>query len=178
MGRFGISKVIRIERQDDRDAISEKWGDYSYGTISKLFEQGRKDTLRTLIQQELFKIIDDNATIKAIVKSILLLPLKDATKSLEERDSRNIEGDITLARKSLNEFISEVTKYRKSKDLDNSLSEECLTLAKHITKRLNPNSWNGENLDGVRQQQYSEPQREEMEMTGRYSGSTSSSSIA
>jgi len=47
-GGFNIDKIIRIERADDADAISEKWADYSSGTISRLFEQGRADTLDTL----------------------------------------------------------------------------------------------------------------------------------
>ena len=33
VGRFHVKKVIRIERTDDPDAISEKWGDYSYGSV-------------------------------------------------------------------------------------------------------------------------------------------------
>jgi NTE family protein len=52
VGKFALQKVIRIERTDDPDAISEKWGDYSYGSIQKLFEQGRKDTLRAIMQEE------------------------------------------------------------------------------------------------------------------------------
>jgi NTE family protein len=44
IGGFIIDKVVRIERKDDANAISEKWADYSSGTISKLFEQGQKDT--------------------------------------------------------------------------------------------------------------------------------------
>jgi NTE family protein len=43
-GGFIIDKVVRIERTDDPDAISEKWADYSSGTISRLFEQGYNDT--------------------------------------------------------------------------------------------------------------------------------------
>ena len=44
IGGFVIDKVVHIERKDDVNAISEKWADYSSGYISKLFEQGRKDT--------------------------------------------------------------------------------------------------------------------------------------
>lgn len=42
-GRFAISNVVRIERKDDPDAISQKWADYSSGSINKLFDQGFKD---------------------------------------------------------------------------------------------------------------------------------------
>jgi NTE family protein len=47
-GRFAIKKVIRIERKDDPDAISQKWADYSTGSINKLFAQGISDTLSTI----------------------------------------------------------------------------------------------------------------------------------
>lgn len=46
--RFDITKLIRIERSGDRDDISNKWCDFSYGTISKLLEQGINDALDTL----------------------------------------------------------------------------------------------------------------------------------
>jgi NTE family protein len=47
-GGFVVHKVVRIERKDDQDAISEKWADYSSGTISKLYNQGQKDTINSL----------------------------------------------------------------------------------------------------------------------------------
>jgi len=46
--RFDITKVIRIERSADRDDIASKWCDFSLGTISKLFNQGIGDALKTL----------------------------------------------------------------------------------------------------------------------------------
>lgn len=42
-GRFAIRRVVRIERKYDPDAISQKWADYSSGSINRLFEQGYKD---------------------------------------------------------------------------------------------------------------------------------------
>jgi hypothetical protein len=47
-GRFAIKKVIRIERKDDPDAISQKWADYSSGSINKLYAQGVNDTLSAI----------------------------------------------------------------------------------------------------------------------------------
>jgi NTE family protein len=47
-GGFVLNKVVRIERKDDKDAISEKWADYSSGTISKLYNQGQLDTINSL----------------------------------------------------------------------------------------------------------------------------------
>jgi len=49
--RFDITKVIRIERSADRDDIANKWCDFSSGTISKLFEQGKEDALKTLASE-------------------------------------------------------------------------------------------------------------------------------
>jgi NTE family protein len=50
-GAFIIDKVVRIERTDDLDSISEKWADYSSGTISRLFQQGQSDTRAKLIPE-------------------------------------------------------------------------------------------------------------------------------
>jgi predicted acylesterase/phospholipase RssA len=49
--RFEITKIIRIERSADRDDIANKWCDFSLGTISKLFEQGTLDALKTLAKE-------------------------------------------------------------------------------------------------------------------------------
>ena len=50
-GGFIIDNVVRIERKDDPDSISEKWADYSSGTISRLFQQGHDDTKARLNQE-------------------------------------------------------------------------------------------------------------------------------
>ena len=49
--RFDITKVIRIERSIDKNDIANKWCDFSLGTISKLFEQGTLDALKTLAKE-------------------------------------------------------------------------------------------------------------------------------
>jgi NTE family protein len=49
--RFDITKVIRIERSADRNDIANKWCDFSLETISKLFEQGTIDALKTLAKE-------------------------------------------------------------------------------------------------------------------------------
>jgi NTE family protein len=49
--RFDITKVIRIERSADKNDIANKWCDFSLGTISKLFEQGTLDALKTLAKE-------------------------------------------------------------------------------------------------------------------------------
>jgi len=37
-GGFVIHRFVRTVRTDDPDSISEKWADYSAGTISRLFK--------------------------------------------------------------------------------------------------------------------------------------------
>ena len=51
-GGFIIDRITRIERADDPHSISEKWADYSSGTISGLFKQGQTDTLTKLKEHE------------------------------------------------------------------------------------------------------------------------------
>jgi NTE family protein len=46
--RFDIKKVIRIERSVDRNDVANKWCDFSLGTISNLFIQGKQDASKTL----------------------------------------------------------------------------------------------------------------------------------
>ena len=59
--RFDISKVIRIERSADENDIANKWCDFSLGTVSKLFEQGIHDALKTLAitEEEFIKLKKD-----------------------------------------------------------------------------------------------------------------------
>ena len=46
--RFDIERTIKIERQDDKDTIANKFLDFSPETISKLIEQGIYDALYTI----------------------------------------------------------------------------------------------------------------------------------
>jgi hypothetical protein len=50
-GRFDVNNVVRIERQDDPHTISNKWADFSSGTIEKMIADGYQqalDQLKTL----------------------------------------------------------------------------------------------------------------------------------
>jgi hypothetical protein len=47
-GRFNISKVERIERQDDIHTISNKWADFSSGTINNMRNCGYQEALAQL----------------------------------------------------------------------------------------------------------------------------------
>jgi hypothetical protein len=47
-GRFDIDRIIRIERRNDENTISDKTFDFSFGTINKLLKDGYEDTLNVL----------------------------------------------------------------------------------------------------------------------------------
>ena len=67
--RFDITKVIRIERSADRDDIANKWCDFSLGTISKLFEQGTLDTLKTLAKEIMISKKDKKGSIQDAIQA-------------------------------------------------------------------------------------------------------------
>jgi NTE family protein len=47
-GSFDIAEVIRIERKNDENTISDKTFDFSYGTIEKLLQSGYEDTMDSI----------------------------------------------------------------------------------------------------------------------------------
>ena len=47
-GTFDIAEIIRIERKNDENTISDKTFDFSYGTIEKLLQNGYEDTMDTI----------------------------------------------------------------------------------------------------------------------------------
>jgi NTE family protein len=47
-GSFDIAEVVRIERKNDENTISDKTFDFSYGTIEKLLQNGYEDTMDTI----------------------------------------------------------------------------------------------------------------------------------
>jgi NTE family protein len=47
-GRFDIDRIIRVERKNDKDTISDKTFDFSCGTINKLLNDGYEDTLNVI----------------------------------------------------------------------------------------------------------------------------------
>jgi NTE family protein len=49
-GRFDVNNVIRIERQDDPHTISNKWADFSSGTIKEMITNGYSQALDQLKQ--------------------------------------------------------------------------------------------------------------------------------
>lgn len=51
-GRFDVNNVIRIERQDDPHTISNKWADFSSGSIKEMIMNGYSQALDHLKQLE------------------------------------------------------------------------------------------------------------------------------
>ena len=47
-GRFDIAEIVRFERKNDENTISDKTFDFSYGTIEKLLQNGYEDTMDTI----------------------------------------------------------------------------------------------------------------------------------
>jgi predicted acylesterase/phospholipase RssA len=47
-GLFDIGEIVRIERKNDENTISDKTFDFSYGTIEKLLQNGYEDTMDTI----------------------------------------------------------------------------------------------------------------------------------
>ena len=88
--------MVRIERADDPDAISEKWADYSSGTVSRLFEQGQNDARAHLIEEELRAIEqlelpkDAEETIVANLKSIVKILRDNNSNSPTQNHRRDI----------------------------------------------------------------------------------------
>ena len=44
-GRFDIAEIVRIERINDENTISDKTFDFSIGTIEQLLKDGYEDTM-------------------------------------------------------------------------------------------------------------------------------------
>ena len=86
VGKFVINKVIRIERKDDPDSISEKWADLSKKTIDKLIKQGIEDTVRTLVIEIIKSLGIEHIT--DVNKEKLFNILNDVEHYIEEK--RNI----------------------------------------------------------------------------------------
>ena len=47
-GRFELTKVLRIERENDKDSVSGKTGDFTQKTIKQLITKGYEDAYKIL----------------------------------------------------------------------------------------------------------------------------------
>ncbi|HJU85078.1 MAG TPA: hypothetical protein VJ551_01180 [Nitrososphaeraceae archaeon] len=85
--RFDISKLVRIERSGDKNDISNKWCDFSSGTISKLLEQGIDDALNTLV-----KDVKETKGIQAAYDQIDAFINEIKRQNIEDQNAKLIEA--------------------------------------------------------------------------------------
>jgi NTE family protein len=119
-GRFRIAKVVRIEREDDPNTISQKWVDYSLTTLQKLYDQGHKDTVDRLIKEELMKDVDSLQS-QSDVREELGALLTDLTKVLRGHDLDYYYGNM---RSKLSGFIDKVIILNRTGKINNTEANE------------------------------------------------------
>jgi NTE family protein len=119
-GRFDIHRVVRIERKDDNDTISNKSFDFSSETIQQLIEKGYKEAriqidIQSKVQSLIDKIIElqENEKIgekgKIDTDKITLLERKLlATKAIYLKEEHE---PITSVLKYLEEIINKIDEY-------------------------------------------------------------------
>lgn len=119
-GRFRITKVVRIEREDDPNTISRKWVDYSLTTLQKLYEQGLRDTVARLIEEELMKDLN-SIQLQSDVREELGALLIDLTKVLRDND---LDYYYYNMRSKLSGFIDRVMTLNRSGKINNTQVEQ------------------------------------------------------
>lgn len=119
-GRFRITKVVRIEREDDPNTISRKWVDYSLTTLQKLYEQGLRDTVARLIEEELMKDLN-SLQLQSDVREELGALLIDMMKVLRGNDLDYYYYNI---RSRLSSFTDRVMTLNRSGKINNTQVEQ------------------------------------------------------
>jgi NTE family protein len=100
--RFDITKIIRIERSTDKDDIANKWCDFSLVTISKLFDQGIEDALKTLARESKIKALKEHkGNIQAAVKAAT----KDVDLFISNLEEQNANHDLRQSVENVKEAI-------------------------------------------------------------------------
>jgi NTE family protein len=103
--RFEISSVIKIERQDDEDTISDKALDFSASTVSNLITSGIKDALIEIIS----KVSDDinNLEMRALLcemkKDLISIKVPYDSGAISAVPISNYRKKIDACRKQLND---------------------------------------------------------------------------
>jgi len=136
VGKFVINKVIRIERKDDPDSISEKWADLSKKTIDKLIKQGIEDTVRTLVSEIIKSLGDEHIT--SVNKEKLVDILNDVDH--HECDKRSV---------IYNNFLEELTRNLKGKTQLEIKYDDIIKAVDALIeglRLLNPNKYESQGL--------------------------------
>jgi hypothetical protein len=120
-------KVTRIERKDDPHAISQKWADYSSGTISRLYKEGMKDTLNKLLEKEIIEEIDSlaNKSQSNNEKEILIDLANYISRIMGNENSKFESYNFNELPSIIKQIINE-TRQVKPKQLSTSNTERIL----------------------------------------------------
>ncbi|MDQ5869219.1 MAG: hypothetical protein M3530_05770, partial [Thermoproteota archaeon] len=119
-GRFRITKVVRIEREDDPNTISRKWVDYSLSTLQKLYEQGLRDTVARLIEEELMKDLN-SLQLQSDAREELGALLIDLSVALRGND---LDYYYYNMRSRLSSFTDRVMTLNRSGKINNTQVEQ------------------------------------------------------
>jgi NTE family protein len=120
-------KVTRIERKDDRNAISQKWADYSSGTISSLYKEGIKDTLNKLFEKEIIEEIETLANkYESGSEKETLIDLGNYISRIMGNEDSKFEGYNFNELPSIIKQIINETRQDKQKELSTGNTEKIL----------------------------------------------------
>jgi NTE family protein len=108
-GRFDMRRVVRIERKDDRDTISNKYFDFSSDSIQQLIEKGYKEArIQIEIESKLQSLIDKIINLQENEKIIKKVKINQDKITLLERNLLSIKA---IYLKEEHEPITTVLKY-------------------------------------------------------------------
>jgi NTE family protein len=119
-GRFDMKRVVRIERKDDRDTISNKSFDFSSDTIQQLIEKGYKEAriqieIEFKVQSLIGKIIElqktEMITKKEIIDQDKIALLERKLLSIKAIYLKEEHKPITIVLKYLEEIINKKDEY-------------------------------------------------------------------
>jgi NTE family protein len=131
IGRFRLSNVVRIERQDDPNTISRKWADYSLTSLQILYEQGRKDTLNRIISDE-FKKDLDSLQLERDVRGEIESLLDELTQTL----GVNSTDLIVDMKAELSGLIDKVKFFNQNEKLSDNHAEQISQRAESLKSSL------------------------------------------
>ena len=93
--QFDIAEIIRIERKNDENTISDKTFDFSYRTIEKLLQNGYEDTMDTINNWGDFKCSPIRECTRIRKKRLLyFLILSKSTPIFESGCMKTIPRDL------------------------------------------------------------------------------------
>ena len=119
-GRFDMRRVVRIERKDDRNTISNKSFDFSSDTIQQLIEKGYKEArIQIEIESKVQSLIDKIINLQENEKMIKKVKIDQDKITLLERKLLSIKAiylkeehePITTVLKYLEEIIDKRDEY-------------------------------------------------------------------